>query len=98
MKILVSLSGGLLQAVYVDDEADRTGVEIVVADYDIEGSDMQPVKDPDGEPVLMWREIAIADSPFAEKMFETEEQMTDDFPIEAEVVEQALEPIKDPDL
>ncbi len=69
MKVLVTLSGGLLEAVYLDDEAHKKNLEIVVADYDIEGSDMVPVKDPDGDSVLIWQETPISGSSFAEKMF-----------------------------
>ncbi|MEY2335253.1 hypothetical protein [Acidithiobacillus ferrianus] len=37
MKILVSLSGGLVNAVYLDKEA-AAKVQVVIADYDIEGT------------------------------------------------------------
>ncbi|PKY11760.1 hypothetical protein B1757_02920 [Acidithiobacillus marinus] len=73
MKVLVSLSGGLVNAVYLDDEAQKAGLQAVIADYDCEGSDVIPVQDPDGDDVLLWRETPIVESSFAQQMFQIEE-------------------------
>ena len=73
MKILVSLSGGLVNAVYLDEEAAAAKVQVVIADYDVEGTQCETVLDPDGDKVLLWTETPITESPHAEKMFALEE-------------------------
>ncbi len=73
MKILVSLSGGLVNAVYLDKEAAATKIQVVIADYDVEGTQCETVLDPDGDNVLLWTETPITESPHAEKMFALEE-------------------------
>ncbi|MGC9207432.1 hypothetical protein [Acidithiobacillus sp.] len=69
MKVLIMLSGGLLQASYLDEEAAKIDLEIVVADYDVEGTDMNILTDPTGEPVIVWKENPLVESAYAEEMF-----------------------------
>ncbi|MBU2741727.1 hypothetical protein HAP67_08615 [Acidithiobacillus albertensis] len=69
MKVLITLSGGLLQACYLDEEAAKIDLEIDVADYDIEGTDMNILTDPTGESVIVWKESPIVESAYAEAMF-----------------------------
>ncbi len=69
MKVLITLSGGLLQACYLDEEAAKIDLEIDVADYDVEGTGMNILTDPTGESVIVWKENPIVESAYAEEMF-----------------------------
>jgi hypothetical protein len=73
MKVLVSLSGGLVQCAYLDDEAAAAGLKVVIADYDVEGTRREVSQDPEGDPVLIWEENPIVESKFAGKMFALED-------------------------
>ena len=71
MKILITVEGGVVQAVYLDDEAMDAKLQVVVADFDVEGTQIPDsiVDDPDGDPVLIHYETPINNSGYAEKMF-----------------------------
>ena len=70
--VVVSLSGGLVNAVYLDEEAAAAKVQVVIADYDVEGTQCETALDPDGDEVLLGTETPITESPHAEKMFALE--------------------------
>ena len=72
MKVLITVEGGLVQAVYLDDEARGAKLQVVVADFDVEGTQTPEsiVDDPEGDPVLIHYETPINNSAYADKMFE----------------------------
>ena len=71
MKVLITVEGGLVQAVYLDDEARGAKLQVVVADFDVEGTQIPKsiIDDPNGDPVLIHYETPIDDSAYADKMF-----------------------------
>ncbi|MCR1345331.1 hypothetical protein NRY68_05855 [Acidithiobacillus ferrooxidans] len=71
MKVLITMDGGLIQASYVDAEAEAAGLQVVIADYDCEGTNTPEdiTEDPNGDEVLIYNASLIADSDYAEKMF-----------------------------
>ena len=53
-KIFITMDGGLLQDVNVSE--DLKEVEIIVVDFDTEGSRLSIKKTPEGENALIWEE------------------------------------------
>jgi hypothetical protein len=69
MKVLITMDGGLIQA--VDAEAEAAGLQVVIADFDVEGTNTPEdiAEDPNGDDVLVYKASLITDSDYAEKMF-----------------------------
>ena len=71
MKVLITVDGGLIQATYLDAEAEAAGLQVVIADFDVESTNTPEdiVEDPNGDDVLVYKESPITGSDYAEKMF-----------------------------
>ncbi|MBU2772500.1 hypothetical protein HMI48_00800 [Acidithiobacillus ferrooxidans] len=71
MKVLITMDGGLIQAAYVDAEAEAAGLQVVIADFDVKGTNASGavVEDPDGNNVLVYEENPIVGSDYAKKIF-----------------------------
>ena len=71
MKVLIMMDGGLVQAAYLDAEAEAAGLQVVIADFDVEGTNTPEdiVEDPNGDDVLVYNGSPITGSDYAEKMF-----------------------------
>lgn len=76
MKVLITMDGGLIQAAYLDAEAEAAKLQVVIADFDVEGTHAPEdiVLDPEGDRMLIGIENPVVESAYAEKMFVLAEQ------------------------
>ncbi|WP_031574345.1 MULTISPECIES: hypothetical protein [Acidithiobacillus] len=66
MKLLIHMDGGLIQGIFADEASD---VEVIVADYDVTGTQQTIHTDPDGDQVVLWKEEPVIGTTYAEQMF-----------------------------
>lgn len=71
-KMMIVMQGGLVTGVFADKAIE--GLEVLLADYDVEGSSLPLQKDPYGEDIVLEGLAVGHTGSYAEEMLQLEEQ------------------------